>query len=151
MIVMQWKNLLLSTCLLGLLSSCSSGTNSAAVADTAKTDGHPAWIMQGNIYEVNVRQYSKEGTFKAFATHLDRLKEMGVQTLWFMPINPISVVDRKGEMGSYYAVASYTKVNPEFGTLDEWKDLVKQAHEKGFKVIIDWVANHTGADHEWLA
>ncbi|MFY7651476.1 MAG: alpha-amylase family glycosyl hydrolase [Chitinophagaceae bacterium] len=147
---MQWKNLLLSTCLLGLLSSCSSGSNSAAVADTAKTDGHPAWIMQGNIYEVNVRQYSKEGTFKAFATHLDRLKEMGVQTLWFMPINPISVVDRKGEMGSYYAVASYTKVNPEFGTLDEWKELVKQAHDKGFKVIIDWVANHTGADHEWL-
>ena len=68
--------------------------------------------MQGNIYEVNVRQYTPEGTFKAFEKHLDRLKQMGVQTLWFMPINPISKVDRKGAMGSYYAVADYTKINP---------------------------------------
>src|SRR5678816_1604947 len=82
-------------------------------------DGHPDWIMQGNIYEVNVRQYTPEGTFKAFEKHLDRLKEMGVQTLWFMPINPISKVNRKGAMGSYYAVADYTKINPEFGTLDD--------------------------------
>src|SRR5678815_5157207 len=102
---------------------------------------HPAWIMQGNIYEVNVRQYTPEGTFRAFAKSLDRLKEMGVQTLWFMPINPISKVDRKGALGSYYAVSSYTTVNPEFGTLDDWKQLVDQAHETGFKVIIDWVPN----------
>jgi glycosidase len=105
--------------------------------------------MQGNIYEVNVRQYTPEGTFKAFEKHLDRLKQMGVQTLWFMPINPISKVDRKGAMGSYYAVADYTKINPEFGTLDDWKELVKHAHDMGFKVIIDWVANHTGWDHKW--
>src|SRR5207342_2546574 len=113
-------------------------------------DGHPDWIMQGNIYEVNVRQYTPEGTFKAFEKHLDRLKQMGVQTLWFMPINPISKVDRKGAMGSYYAVSDYTKINPEFGTLDDWKELVKHAHDMGFKVIIDWVPNHSGADNRWI-
>lgn len=118
--------------------------------DTATVDGHPAWIMQGNIYEINVRQYTPEGTFKAFSANLQRLKDMGVQTLWFMPINPISKVDRKGILGSYYAVSNYTAINPEFGTMDDWKGLVKQCHEIGFKVIIDWVPSHTGADHYWL-
>ena len=118
--------------------------------DAKRIDGHPDWIMQGNIYEVNVRQYTPEGTFAAFGKHLDRLKEMGVQTLWFMPINPIGVVDRKGALGSYYAVSSYTAINPEYGTLDDFNTLVKQAHEKGMKVVIDWVPNHTSADHPWL-
>jgi alpha-amylase len=116
--------------------------------DTAPT--HPAWIMQGNIYEVNVRQYTPEGTLNAFAKHLDRLKAMGVETLWFMPLNPISKVDRKGNLGSYYAVADYTKLNPEFGTMADWQRLVQAAHAKGLKVIIDWVPNHTGADNRWL-
>jgi glycosidase len=115
-----------------------------------KIDGHAAWIMQGNIYEVNVRQYTKEGTFNAFAKHIDRLKAMGVQTLWFMPINPISKLDRKGTLGSYYAVGDYTAINPEYGTISDWKNLVKTIHQKGMKVIIDWVPNHTGADHHWL-
>jgi glycosidase len=119
-------------------------------ADATLIDGHPGWIMQGNVYEVNVRQYTPEGTFKAFEKHLDRLKDMGVQTLWFMPINPIGKADRKGAMGSYYAVSDYTAINPEFGTIDDWKTLVKRAHEMGFKVIIDWVPNHTSADHIWL-
>jgi len=114
------------------------------------SQSHPAWIMQGNIYEVNVRQYTPEGTFNAFAKHLDRLKAMGVQTLWFMPINPISKLDRKGTLGSYYAVADYVAVNPEFGTMADWKNLVKAIHSKGMKVIIDWVPNHTGSDHKWL-
>ena len=121
--------------------------------DTSTTDGHPSWIMQGNIYEVNTRQYTPEGTFNAFAKHLDRLKEMGVQTLWFMPINPISLKDRKRDstqLGSYYAVADYRKINPEYGNMDDWKNLVKTAHEKGLKVIIDWVPTHSGADHYWL-
>ncbi|MDP4265690.1 MAG: alpha-amylase family glycosyl hydrolase [Bacteroidota bacterium] len=113
-------------------------------------DGHPAWIMQGNIYEVNVRQYTPEGTLKAFEKNLDRLKEMGVQTLWFMPVNPISKLDRKGALGSYYAVSNYTAFNPEFGTIDDWKAFVMKAHGMGFRVIIDWVPNHTGADHPWV-
>ena len=117
---------------------------------SASIDGHPAWIEQGNIYEVNTRQYTPQGTFKAFEASLPRLKDMGVQTLWFMPINPISVKDRKGPLGSYYAVSSYTAINPEYGTMDDWKQLVKNAHDMGFKVIIDWVPNHTGGDHPWL-
>jgi glycosidase len=116
----------------------------------ATIEGHPAWIMQGNIYEVNVRQYTPQGTFAAFEKHLQRLKDMGVQTLWFMPINPISKVEHKGVLGSYYAVADFKAINPEFGTMMDWKELVKHAHEMGFKVIIDWVANHTGADNYWL-
>lgn len=118
--------------------------------DNTQIDGHPAWIMQGNIYEVNVRQYTPEGTFNAFAKHLDRLKAMGVQTIWFMPINPISKLDRKGSLGSYYAVSDYTAINPEFGTMDDFKKLVQSIHDKGMKVLIDWVPNHTGADHRWI-
>jgi alpha-amylase len=111
----------------------------------------PRWPWHGgNIYEVNVRQYTSEGTFNAFAKHLDRLKAMGVETLWFMPINPISHVDRKGSLGSYYAVADYTAVNPEFGTLADFKRLVHSAHARGMKVLIDWVPNHSGADNRWL-
>ncbi len=132
------------------LVSCKNGNNTTVTGDTATTDGHPSWIMQNNIYEVNVRQYTPEGTFQAFAKHLDRLKQMGVGTLWFMPINPISKEGRKGTLGSYYAISDYTAINPEYGNMDDWKALVKQAHEKGFKVIIDWVPNHTGADHYWL-
>jgi len=120
-------------------------------AQAPKTiDGHPSWIMQGNVYEVNVRQYTQQGTFKAFGKSLDRLKKMGVQTLWFMPINPISKVDRKGSLGSYYAVSNYTAINPEFGTLADFKQLVKSAHVLGMKVVIDWVPNHTGADNYWI-
>jgi len=107
------------------------------------------WYQQTNIYEVNVRQYTREGTFEAFGRHLPRLKDMGVQTLWFMPITPISEKGRKGEMGSYYACSDYTSVNPEFGTLEDFRNLVKNAQSMGFKVILDWVANHTGWDHRW--
>ena len=136
--------------LLLAITACNNGKDTTANTDTSQTDGHPSWIMQGNIYEVNVRQYTPEGTFAAFAKHLDRLKEMGVQTLWFMPVNPISKTERKGSLGSYYAVSDYTAINPEYGTMEDWKALVKQAHEKGFKIMIDWVPNHTGADHYWL-
>ena len=136
-----------------ILSSCKTKNQDTSMLDTSTTDGHPSWIMQGNIYEVNTRQYTPEGTFNAFAKHLDRLKEMGVQTLWFMPINPISLKDRKRDstqLGSYYAVADYRKINPEYGNMDDWKKLVNTAHEKGLKVIIDWVPTHSGADHYWL-
>jgi len=133
------------------LASCSNVPQSGEVtAADAVIDGHPAWIMQGNIYEVNTRQYTPEGSFRAFGRHLQRLKDMGVQTLWFMPIQPISQTDRKGPLGSYYAIANYTAINPEFGNMEDWKALVKDAQAMGFKVIIDWVANHTGGDHYWL-
>ena len=107
------------------------------------------WAHHTNIYEVNVRQYTAEGTFNAFAKELPRLKDMGVETLWFMPITPIAQKNKKGSMGSPYACSDYTAINPEFGTLADFKQLVNAAHELGFKVIIDWVANHTGWDHVW--
>jgi hypothetical protein len=129
-IVMKFKFLLSAFSLMYLLSSCKNDSDTVVVKDTATIDGHPSWIMQGNIYEVNVRQYTPEGTFKAFEQHIDRLKEMGVQTLWFMPIHPISKLDRKGTLGSYYAVQSYVDVNPEFGTLEDWKSLVKKCHSQ---------------------
>lgn len=114
------------------------------------TDFKPAeWVHSTNIYEVNLRQYTAEGTFNAFATHLPRLKDMGVEIIWLMPITPISVKNRKGTLGSYYACSSFVNTNPEFGSIDEFKQLVEAIHKLGMKVIIDWVANHTGWDHEW--
>lgn len=107
------------------------------------------WIKHTNIYEVNLRQYTPEGTINAFAAHLPRLSDMGVETLWFMPITPIAQKNKKGSLGSYYACSDYTAVAGEFGTLDDFKALVEKAHSMGFKVIIDWVANHTGWDHRW--
>src|SRR5215831_10546047 len=107
------------------------------------------WSYHCSVYEVNLRQYTQEGNFRAFAKHLPRLQDMGVTVLWFMPVTPISKEVRQGELGSYYACSDYTAINPEFGTIDDFKALVKEAHNKGFKVIIDWVANHTGWDHVW--
>lgn len=108
------------------------------------------WAKDAVIYEVNVRQYTPEGTFNAFSQHLLRLKEVGADILWFMPIQPISEKNRKGTLGSYYAVQDYRKVNPEFGTLEDFKALVEKAHNMGFKVILDWVANHTGWDNRLI-
>ena len=107
------------------------------------------WAQRSTMYEVNIRQYTAEGTFNAFALHLSRLKEMGVDLLWFMPVTPISEKEKQGSLGSYYACSSYTAINPEFGTAEDFKLLIKKAHQLGFKVIIDWVANHTGWDHHW--
>ena len=107
------------------------------------------WKNGANIYEVNIRQYTQEVTFNAFAKHLPRLKEMGIKILWLMPVTPISEEKRQGSLGSYYACSDYISINPEFGELNDFKDLVRQAHDLGMKLIIDWVANHTGYDHHW--
>jgi alpha-amylase len=107
------------------------------------------WVQRTNVYEVNTRQYTVEGTFNAFREHIPRLKDMGVHTLWFMPVTPISKLKRKGSMGSYYACADYTSISSEFGTMADFKSIVALAHSLDMKVIIDWVANHTGADHTW--
>ena len=107
------------------------------------------WAKDAVLYEANIRQYTAAGTFDAFAKNLPRLKNMGVEIVWLMPITPISIQERQGTLGSYYACSSYTEINKEFGTLQDFKTLVKQAHSLGLKVIIDWVANHTGYDHHW--
>jgi glycosidase len=107
------------------------------------------WAKGSNIYEVNIRQYTPEGTIPAFGKHLPRLKEMGIEILWLMPVTPISIEKRQGTLGSYYACSSYTAINPEFGTPEDFRKLVTDAHVLGIKLIIDWVANHTGWDHHW--
>lgn len=119
------------------------------------------------IYEANIRQYSSEGTFNAFTEDIPQLKELGVKILWLMPVFPISETKRKATggdfasliedeaerakmLGSYYAVTDFTKVNPEFGTMDDLRSLISTAHDNGMYVILDWVPNHTGWDHVWI-
>lgn len=109
----------------------------------------PEWAYSSVIYEINVRQFSKEGTFKAVENNLERLKDLGVDILWFMPIHPIGEKNRKGPLGSYYSVKDYYDVNPEFGTKEDFKELVSKAQNLGMKVILDWVANHTAWDNVW--
>ncbi len=117
---------------------------------------YPDWVKSAVIYEVNTRQFTPEGTFKAFETHLPRLKDLGVDILWFMPIHPIGLEKRKvpegmtTSLGSYYSVQDYQAVNPEFGTEADFKAVVVKAHELGMKVILDWVANHTAWDNPWI-
>lgn len=110
---------------------------------------HLDWTRNATIYEVNIRQFSREGTINAFARDLPRIAKMGVKILWIMPVQPIGVKERKGSLGSYYAIRDYTAVNPEFGTQADFNAMVRTAHKLGMKVILDWVANHTAWDHDW--
>ncbi len=120
-------------------------------ASETLTDPIHQRLASAVIYEVNIRQITPEGTFKAFTEqHIDRLSQLGVDVLWLMPTYPISVKNRKGTLGSYYSVADYKGVNPEFGSLDDLKELVGKAHDKGMLVIFDWVANHSGWDNAWI-
>ena len=102
------------------------------------------------IYEVNIRQHTKEGTLNAFIKDLPRLKELGIGMLWIMPVQPIGVKNRKEPLGSYYSIKDYTKINPEFGTEEDFKNLVTKTHELGMYIILDWVPNHTAWDHPWI-
>ena len=111
---------------------------------------HPEWSRNAVIYELNVRQFSSEGTLNAILPQLPRLRKMGVDIIWLMPINPIGIKERKGTLGSNYSVSDYKAVNPDFGTLDDLKALVRAAHGLGMYLIIDWVANHTAWDHVWV-
>lgn len=111
---------------------------------------HPVWAKNAVIYELNVRQFSPEGTLRAIMPQLRRIKDLGVDIIWLMPINPIGIKERKGTLGSNYAVSDYKAVNPDFGTLEDLKELVIKTHQLGMRLILDWVANHTAWDHPWL-
>ncbi|MGD8276417.1 MAG: alpha-amylase family glycosyl hydrolase [Gemmatimonadota bacterium] len=108
---------------------------------------HPDWSRAATLYELNTRQFTEAGTFRAAEAHLPRLAELGVDIIWLMPIHPIGVRNRKGTLGSPYSVRDYYGVNPEFGTLDDLKRFVAAAHDRGMHVILDWVANHTSWDN----
>ncbi len=110
---------------------------------------YPDWAKDASIYEVNVRQFSEAGNFDAVTQALPEIKALGVEIIWLMPIHPIGEKNRKGPMGSYYSVADYKGINPEFGTKNAFAALVERAHELDLRVILDWVANHTAWDHPW--
>ncbi len=110
---------------------------------------HTSWAYDATIYELNTRQATPEGTFAAAEALLPELKESGVDIIWIMPIQPIGVLERKGTLGSYYAISNYCAFNPEFGTRADFESFLAKAHELGMKVILDWVANHTAPDSEW--
>lgn len=112
---------------------------------------HVPWSRQASIYEVNIRQFTPEGTLAAFEAELPRLAQLGVGILWLMPVQPIGVKNRKGGRGSYYSIRDYAAVNPEFGTLADFRRVVDRAHALGMKLILDWVANHTAWDHGWVS
>lgn len=154
------KRFLLSLVVLAFLfASCSNSADEKSDNKSSANKGpqltskvkHPEWSKNANIYEVNLRQYTEEGTIIAFMRELPRLRNMGVDILWLMPIHPIGEKNRKGSLGSYYSVQDYEAVNKEFGYIDEFNKLVELAHVLGMKVIIDWVANHTAWDHAWVS
>ena len=135
------KKILLVSAVLLTLFSCQNG----------QKQYHPEWTYNSVVYEVNIRQFSPEGTFKGVEAQLPRLKDLGVDVLWLMPMYEIGVEGRKGTLGSYYAISDYKKVNPEFGTMEDFQHLLDVAHEMGFKVILDWVANQTAPDNVWMS
>ena len=134
---------------LALLVSCTSTTPTEEPSKQI-SNSFPEKMKKGTIYEVNIRQHTAEGTINAFINDLPRLKELGVNMLWIMPIQPIGVKNRKEPLGSYYSIQDYGKVNPEFGTEEDFRNLVNKAHELDMYLILDWVPNHTAWDHPWI-
>ena len=164
------KNYVLIICVLLTLVACKTEKKEEIKVEEETAEVlapiSDADIEAAVIYEANIRQYSPEGTFDAFTKDIPQLKKLGVKIIWLMPVFPISETKRKATggkfaselpekervkyLGSYYAVTDFTKINPEFGTKEDFRELVKTAHDNGIYVILDWVPNHTGWDHEWL-
>lgn len=143
--------------LLATLSACApetpvtvEQTPEPTATEASLVRGSSEYLQQAVIYEVNVRQFSPEGSFDKVTEALPRLQDLGVDILWLMPIHPISELKKKGSLGSPYSVADYYGVNPEFGTEEDLRELIAAAHERNMMVILDWVANHTGWDHPWI-
>lgn len=111
---------------------------------------HPEWSYSAVLYELNIRQFTPEGTLNAAIERLPFLRSIGIDVIWLMPIYPIGVEGRKGTLGSYYSISDYKGVNPEFGTADDFRAFVSAAHAMGIKVLLDWVANHTARDARWI-
>ena len=165
------KKMALAFSMVAVMASCKDENkekkDSEVPKEEQKVSIKDSDLENAVIYEANIRQYSPEGTFNAFTQDIPQLKELGVKVIWLMPVYPISMKNRKatgGKMvseiedekerekylGSYYAIADYTKVNPDLGTIEDFQKMVDVAHENGMFVIMDWVANHTGWDHHWI-
>lgn len=146
----HFLSLVLAILFAGFITLTACNSKNTAPAEKFQIN-HPEWSNNATIYELNVRQYTPSGTFTELKTKIPQLKELGVKIIWLMPIYPIGEKDRKGSLGSYYAVKDYMAINPEFGTMDDFKDLVKTFHDNGMKVILDWVANHTSRDNALIS
>ncbi|MEA3316794.1 MAG: alpha-amylase family glycosyl hydrolase [Bacteroidota bacterium] len=149
----NYKFLLLSGIIFSIFISCTNSENKNTNNNKEKVSAelkHPEWTKNLSIYEANIRQYSEKGSFKEFEKSLPRLKKLGTDIIWLMPIYPIGEKNRKGSLGSYYAVKDYKAVNPKFGNLEDFKSLVNKAHELDMYIILDWVANHTAWDNQLI-
>lgn len=144
------KKIILVALSLSLLLSCKKEEQIKQEDSKSIEPISDSSVESAVIYEVNVRQYSPTGTFTAFTQDIPKIKKLGVKILWFMPIHPIGVKNRKEGLGSYYSIKDYRGINPEFGSLEDYKKLVQTAHENGMYVIMDWVPNHTAWDHQWV-
>lgn len=150
-----------------LFAACSGEVKQQKTQEETTSAVPPSeWVENATIYEVNLRQHTKEGTFKAFESHIDRLHKLGVDILWFMPIQPIGKLNRKAVgdtfvqdmanpdydtyWGSPYSIQNYTEVHPRYGSLEDFKAIVEKCHSLGMKVVLDWVANHTAWDNPWI-
>lgn len=130
-----------------IVDETTSGSEQAVDSAPVSSVTHPDWSVNAAIYQINTRQFTPEGTFAAAAEELPRLADMGIDIVWLMPIHPIGEVNRKGTLGSPYAVQDYFAVNPEFGTEEDFRAFIARAHDLDMKVILDWVANHSAWDH----
>ncbi len=139
--------LLLSLCVVAFFRPALAQTDTRYQPQPYVELEHPTWSRDATIYQVNLRQFTEEGTFRAFERHLPRLKKLGVDILWLMPIHPIGEKNRKGKLGSYYSVKDYYGINPEHGDKQDFRHLVKAIHDQGMYVILDWVANHSAWDN----
>lgn len=159
------KKIILTTLVLATLASCKNEAQVSEKAEIAAVT--PELAENAVIYEANIRQYSPEGTFNEFTKDIPKLKKMGVKVLWLMPIHEIGVKNRKAKgdllieevkdtlerkkyLGSHYSVKDYRSLNANYGTKEDFQKLVNEAHQNGIYVVIDWVANHTSWDHEWV-
>lgn len=120
------------------------------MADSLGGNTQPDWLSNASIYQVNLRQYTSQGTINAFREKLPTLKELDVKILLLMPLQPIGVKNRQGGLGNSYAIRDYTSLNPEFGSMDDFKRFVTAAHDAGFKVVMDWPASQTSIDGLWV-
>src|SRR5512133_1109124 len=139
----------LTACRSAARPASETGSQAAVKTAAAGSVAHAPWSRHAVIYEINVRQYTPEGTLAAVQRHLPRLDSLGVDILWVMPVQPIGQKNRKGPLGSYYSISDYTAINPEYGNEADFRSFVNAAHARKMRVVLDWVANHTAFDHPW--
>ena len=162
---------LFSWCIVLGLASCatapadrdSAQAETVNATDTSDALIHPGWSERAVIYEMNVRQHTPQGDLKSAMADLPRIKELGIDIVWLMPVHPIGEVNRKGgenknnflvqpgssSLGSPYSVRDYKALNPDYGTWEDFDAFVARAHDLEMRVLIDWVANHTAFDAVW--